>query len=60
MSRLIRDLAYACIAGHLLGRAIGLLFRWHRERRAFVPHSRRHDHSGLNARWQGKRPNSIG
>jgi hypothetical protein len=61
--KFIRDLAYACLAGHLLGRAIGLLFRRHREQKqactAHQPSCRR-EHAELTVRWQDKRPNSIG
>jgi len=64
MSRLIRDLAFACIAGHLLGRAIGLLLHRHSERREAirrvgVPPVRRNPGHNLNS-WTGKFPNSIG
>jgi hypothetical protein len=64
MSKLFRDLAYACIVGHLLGRAIGLLIRWHSDRRVATqrvgaPPMRRNPGHNLDS-WSGKFPNSIG
>ncbi len=62
MNRLIRDLYYASALGALLGWAIGTLIRRHREQQATstpaVP-TPRPGHAELNARWEGKRPNSI-
>ena len=62
MTKLIRDLFYAASFGALIGWAIGTLLRCHRERQATaspVVTLPRRDHAELNARWQGKRPNSI-
>ena len=63
MSKFIRDLFFACAAGALLGSAIGLLIRRHRERKqacdAHQPPCRR-EHAELTTRWQGSHPNSIG
>jgi NhaP-type Na+/H+ or K+/H+ antiporter len=60
MNKLIRDLFYACAAGALLGSAIGLLIRWHRERRAAFGHSPVKHAPALATRWHGRNPNSIG
>jgi hypothetical protein len=63
MNKLFRDMFYAAAFGALIGWAIGTLFRRHRERKqscaARHPPCRR-EHAELNARWQDKRPNSIG
>ena len=61
MNRFIRDLFYACTAGALLGSAIGLLIRWHRDRRAACGgHSTVKHAPALATRWHGRNPNSIG
>jgi hypothetical protein len=65
MTKLLRDLFYACAAGALLGSAIGLLIRIRRERRAMAQRARGPSHCGTPARtvimrWTGKYPNSIG
>ena len=64
MNKLIRDLFYACATGALLGSAIGILIRRHRERRAALqrvgaPPVQRNPGHNLNS-WSGKFPNSIG
>ena len=64
MNKLIRDLFFACAAGAIIGSAIGLLIRRHRERQAATqrvgaPPVRRNPGHNLNS-WSGKFPNSIG
>jgi|APCry1669192319_1035405.scaffolds.fasta_scaffold90124_1 hypothetical protein len=69
MGRLIRDLAYACALGWILGRAIRILIergqnRRHRNERmtavAAVPRIRASHAPELAERWHGRNPTSIG